>query len=60
MDATTAAASVAAISVLAAYLNGKYHVAKDLKVLGFKKKAGSYYAEISMFIGLFTINIRAS
>jgi predicted lysophospholipase L1 biosynthesis ABC-type transport system permease subunit len=60
MDATTAAVSVAAITGLAAYVNGKYHVAQDLKVLGFKRRAGRYYAETGMFIGLFTINIRTS
>jgi hypothetical protein len=49
MDATAAAASVAAISGLAAYVNGKYHIAQDLKALRFKKRAGSYYEELGMY-----------
>jgi acyl-CoA synthetase (AMP-forming)/AMP-acid ligase II len=48
MDATTTAVSLAAISGLAAYINGKYHVAQDLKVLGFKRRAGRYYAGLGM------------
>lgn len=46
MTATAAAASLAAISGLAAYLNGKYHLAQDLRVLRFKGRAGKYYANL--------------
>jgi hypothetical protein len=49
MDATTAAASVAAISGLAAYVNAKHHIAQDLKALRFKKRAASYYEELGMY-----------
>ncbi|CAO2649393.1 Nn.00g067780.m01.CDS01 [Neocucurbitaria sp. VM-36] len=46
MSASAAAASVAAISGLAAYLNGKYHIGQDLRLLRFKSKAGRYYADL--------------
>ncbi|CAN9201125.1 unnamed protein product [Alternaria alternata] len=46
MDATAAAASVAAISGLAAYVNGKYHIGQDLRALRFKKRAAGYYEEL--------------
>jgi hypothetical protein len=46
MDATTAAASAAAITGLAAYLNGKYHIAQDLKALNSRRAAGKHYAEL--------------
>jgi len=49
MDATTAAASVAAISGLAAYVNGKYHIGQDLRALRFKKRAAGYYEELGMY-----------
>jgi hypothetical protein len=42
--ATTAIASVAAISGLAAYLNGKYHIKQDVKILKFRRDAAKYYA----------------
>ena len=48
MDATAAAASVAAISGLAAYVNAKYHIAQDLRGLRFKKNAASYYEQLGM------------
>jgi|TARA_R110002003_G_scaffold2545_3_gene24448 hypothetical protein len=48
--ATTAAASVAAVTGLAAYLNGKYHLAQDIKALRFRRKAAKYYAELGMSI----------
>lgn len=48
MSATAAAASVAAISGLAAYLNGKYHIGQDLRLLRFRSKAGKYYADLGM------------
>jgi hypothetical protein len=44
--ATTAVASVAAISGLAAYLNGKYHIKQDVKILKFRRDAAKYYAEL--------------
>ncbi|KAH9860053.1 hypothetical protein IAQ61_011837 [Plenodomus lingam] len=46
MDTTVAAASLAAVSGLAAYLNAKYHIASDLKLVRFKKRAAKYYAEL--------------
>ena len=49
MDATAAAASVAAISGLAAYVNAKYHIAQDLRGLRFKKNAASYYEQLGMY-----------
>ena len=48
MDVTAAAASVAAISGLAAYVNAKYHIAQDLRGLRFKKNAASYYEQLGM------------
>jgi hypothetical protein len=44
--ATTAVASVAAISGLAAYLNGKYHLKQDIKLLRAKKEAAKYYEQL--------------
>jgi hypothetical protein len=44
--AATAAASVAVATGLAAYLNGKYHLATDIERLRFKSKAAKYYAEL--------------
>jgi hypothetical protein len=49
MDATAAAASVAAISGLAAYVNGRYHIAQDLRALRFKKRAARYYEELGTY-----------
>ena len=46
MTAAATAASVAAISSLAAYINAKYHIGQDLRVLKFKKGAGKHYAEL--------------
>lgn len=46
MTATAAAASLAAISGLAAYLNGKYHIGQDLRILRFKGRAGKYYSNL--------------
>jgi hypothetical protein len=46
--AATTAASVAAVTGLAAYLNGKYHLAQDIKALRFKRNANKYYAELGM------------
>jgi hypothetical protein len=49
MNTTAAAASVAAISGLAAYVNGKYHIAQDLRALRFRRQAASYYEELGTF-----------
>ncbi|KAF2854305.1 acetyl-CoA synthetase-like protein [Plenodomus tracheiphilus IPT5] len=46
MDTTTVAASLAAISGLAAYLNAKYHISQDLKLVKFKKRSAQFYAEL--------------
>jgi hypothetical protein len=57
MAATTAAASVAAVSGLAAYLNGKYHLAQDIKTLRFRRNAAKYYAGIGTSIDLMFIQV---
>jgi hypothetical protein len=44
--AATAAASVAAATGLAAYLNGKYHLAQDIRALKFRRNAAKYYEEL--------------
>ena len=49
MSAATAAASVAAVSGLAAYLNGKYHLGQDIKALRFRRKANKYYEELGTY-----------
>jgi hypothetical protein len=49
MDTTTTATALAAIAGLAAYINGKYHLAQDLKVLRFKSKSAKYYQELGRF-----------
>lgn len=48
MTVAATAASVAAISSLAAYINAKYHIGQDLKTLKFKKGAEKHYAELGM------------
>jgi hypothetical protein len=48
--AATTAASVAAVSGLAAYLNGKYHLSQDLQALIFRRKALKYYQGIGKYI----------
>jgi hypothetical protein len=44
--AATAAASVAAATGLAAYLNGKYHLAQDIKALKSRRSGTKYYQEL--------------
>jgi hypothetical protein len=46
MTVAATAASVAAISSLAAYINAKYHIGQDLRMLKFKKGAEKHYAEL--------------
>lgn len=48
MTVAATAASVAAISSLAAYINAKYHIGQDLRMLKFKKGAERHYAELGM------------
>ena len=48
MDTTATAAALAAVSGLAAYINGKYHIVKDLKGLRAKNEAAKYYAKLGM------------
>ena len=48
--AAATAASLAAISGLAAYVNGKYHISQDLRALRFKSKAGSHYEQLGMYL----------
>jgi hypothetical protein len=45
---TTAAASLAGIAGLAAWVNAKYHVSQDIAALRFKKGAERYYDELGM------------
>ncbi|KAL6704598.1 hypothetical protein ACN47E_008108 [Coniothyrium glycines] len=47
MTATVAAASLAAMCGVAAYINGKYHIGQDLKLLRFRRRAESYYADLA-------------
>ena len=49
MDPTTAALSVAAVSGLAAYVNGKYHIGQDLRILNIKRKALKHYQDLGTF-----------
>ena len=49
MTAAATAASVAAISSLAAYLNAKYHIGQDLRMIRFKKGAERHYAELGTY-----------
>lgn len=46
MTVAATAASVAALSSLAAYINAKYHIGQDLRMLKFKKGAEKNYAEL--------------
>ena len=46
MTGAATAASVAAISSLAAYINAKYHIGQDLQSLKFKRGADKHYAEL--------------
>lgn len=46
MTVAATAASVAAISSLAAYINAKYHIGQDLRMLKFKKGAERHYGEL--------------
>jgi len=39
---------LAGLTSLAAYLNGKYHIAQDLKVKRKKKQAVKFYADLGM------------
>jgi hypothetical protein len=48
MTVAATAASVAAISGLAAYINAKYHIGQDVRMLRFKKGAEKNYAELGM------------
>lgn len=60
MTVAATAASVAAITSLAAYVNAKYHVGQDLRMLKFKKKAESHYAELGMCCEMGCIHAGAS
>lgn len=46
INATAATAALAGISALSAYLNAKYHVAQDLKLVWRKKQAEKYYQKL--------------
>lgn len=54
MNNTAAAASLAAIGGLAAYLNAKYHIKQDLRLLRLKRAAGKHYAELGMCLLFFS------
>lgn len=49
MMAATGAAAAAGIASLAAYLNGKYQIAQDLRVRRRKKRAVKWYADLGMY-----------
>lgn len=44
--AAAAAASLAGISALAAYLDAKYHIGQDLKVITRLRRSAKYYASL--------------
>lgn len=48
--AAAAAASLAGVSALTAYINAKYHVGQDLGSLYHARQAGKYYAGLGMLI----------
>jgi hypothetical protein len=52
----TTAVSIAAATGVAAYLNGKYHLGQDIKMLRFRRRAGKYYEEIGMFLTSFRLD----
>jgi hypothetical protein len=52
MTVAATAASVAAISGLAAYINAKYHIGQDVRMLRFKKGAEKNYAELGTCISV--------
>ena len=52
MTVAATAASVAAISGLAAYINAKYHIGQDVRMLRFKKGAEKNYAELGMCVSV--------
>lgn len=52
MTVAATAASVAAISGLAAYINAKYHIGQDVRMLRFKKGAEKNYAELGMCVSM--------
>lgn len=52
MTVAATAASVAAISGLAAYINAKYHIGQDVRMLRFKKGAEKNYAELGMSVSV--------
>ena len=46
--AAVTAATVAGASALATYLNGKYHITQDLKIINRIRLAKKYYASLGM------------
>ncbi|KAE8850817.1 hypothetical protein PTNB85_01233 [Pyrenophora teres f. teres] len=46
MDATVAAASVATVASVAAYLNAKYHIAQDIEAIRSRSQAQKYYNQL--------------
>ena len=50
MTVAATAASVAAISGLAAYINAKYHIGQDVRMLRFKKGEEKNDAELGMCV----------
>lgn len=57
MTVAATAASVAAITSLAAYINAKYHIGQDVRMLKFKKGAEKHYAELGMYISVRNVEI---
>jgi hypothetical protein len=45
----TTAAAIAAATGAVAYLNGKYHLGQDIKMLKLRKDAAKHYEDLGMF-----------
>lgn len=45
----TTAAAIAAATGAVAYLNGKYHLGQDIKMLKFRRDAAKHYEDLGMF-----------
>jgi hypothetical protein len=48
--ATTSAIALTGVTAIGAYLNGKYHIAQDLKAKRRRKQAVDYYAGLGTFL----------
>ena len=50
--AAPAAAALAGVAALGAYINAKYHVAQDVRALRKKRVAMKWYAELGVWISV--------